>query len=57
MNNYDNELQFCATKLERSKLKVLRDIAFERRITLKELLYEILTDFAKKKVVNKVTAV
>jgi len=46
------ELQFCATKVERQTLKKLRDIAFEKRLYLKDLLKEILTDYANKYGVN-----
>jgi len=44
--NNDEELHFCATKLDRHVLKKLHDIAFERHTTLKVLLKEILTNFA-----------
>jgi hypothetical protein len=41
------DMQFCATRIPRQDLKVLRDVAWHRSITLKELLYNILTEFAK----------
>jgi hypothetical protein len=41
-----DELQFCATKIERTKLKALKDIAFSKRMHLKDLLRQILTDYA-----------
>ena len=48
----DDNLQFCATRLERNTLKMLRDIAWKRSIHLKDLLNEVLTDFAEKNAVE-----
>ena len=53
MSKIENQdLMFCATKLERGTLQTLKNIAFNKRITLKDLLGEILTEYAKKHVVT-----